>query len=163
MTKGHYAVPEEMVEQIEQILTHLRRMTEAECVLLADISGQLISVHGDIPSDPVTLSALAASDVAAMAELSRRIGEENPCGAYIHEGEHKSVYMVNVVSSFILIVIFRAETLMGLVRLFAGRAAEQLAALAPDFEALVSQREQVAHSEFSHALAEELERAFSEL
>ena len=122
-----FGLPVEMAEQIEQSLSNLRRMTESECVMLADVSGQLISLHGELDkSDPVLIAALAAGDVAAMSELSRQIGEDNPSGSFLHEGEHKSIYLLNVGSSFILLVIFRAETLVGMVRLFTGRAAEQL-------------------------------------
>jgi predicted regulator of Ras-like GTPase activity (Roadblock/LC7/MglB family) len=157
-----FALPVEMADQIEQILARVRRMTEAECVLLADISGQLISMQGQMQeSDPVLVAALAASDVAAIAELSRQIGEENPSGAFFHEGEHKSVYLANVAGSLILIVIFRADIPIGLVRLFGGRAAEQLRPLASEFEELPSRPDETSTTDFGTALAAELERAFS--
>jgi predicted regulator of Ras-like GTPase activity (Roadblock/LC7/MglB family) len=152
-----------MANQIEQTLTDLRRMTEAECVMLADVSGQLISLHGEMDeSDPVLIAALAAGDVAAMSELSRQIGEENPSGSFLHEGEHRSIYLLNVGTSFILLVIFRAETLVGMVRLFTGRAAEKLEALTRDYEGLMGQSEVIPSADFGTALAGELEKAFTE-
>jgi predicted regulator of Ras-like GTPase activity (Roadblock/LC7/MglB family) len=158
-----FGLPAEMAETIEEALTNLRRMTEAECVILADISGQLVSLHGQLEEgDPVLVAALAAGDVAAMAELSRQIGEDNPSGSFLHEGEHKSIYLANVADSFILIVIFRAETLVGMVRLFAGRTAEKIGEIALDFNGLMGQPKQVPSSDFSTALAGELERAFGE-
>ena len=87
-------LPTELVKQIEQILADLRREAEAECALLADISGQLISVEGQIRGvDPVLVAALAAGDVAAMAELTRLIGEDSLYGSFLHEGECKSIYL----------------------------------------------------------------------
>jgi predicted regulator of Ras-like GTPase activity (Roadblock/LC7/MglB family) len=159
--RAGFALPVEMADQIEQTLVRLRRMTEAECVLLADISGQLISLHGHMhESDPVLVAALAAGDVAAMAELSRQIGEENPSGAFLHEGERKSVYLNNLAGNLILIVIFRADTPIGLVRLFAGRTAEELLTIADQFEEFASSPEETTTIDFSAALSDELERAF---
>lgn len=162
--KADFVLPVDMADQIDQIVADLRRMTEAECVLLADVSGQLISVHGRIQeSDPVLVAALAAGDAAAMAELSRQIGEGSPYGTFLHEGKDKSIYLSNVAGSLILIVIFRAETLIGLVRLFAGRAAKRLQALAPDFEEILGQSGEAPTTDFGAALADELETAFGGL
>jgi predicted regulator of Ras-like GTPase activity (Roadblock/LC7/MglB family) len=152
-----------MVDQIEQIIASLRRMAEAECVMLADISGQLISVHGHLEeSDPTLVAALAAGDVAAMAELSRRIGEESPSCSLLHEGKHKSIYMHNIANSFVLLVVYGSDTLVGMVRLFAGRAAEKLEELAVEFEELASQPGAPPAADFGAALADELEKAFGE-
>jgi len=155
-----FALPAEMADQIEQTLVRVRRMTEAQCVLLADVSGQLISLHGEMQaSDPVLVAALAAGDVAAMAELSRQIGEENPSGAFLHEGETKSIYLYNVVGSLILIVIFGSNTPVGLVRLFAGRAAEELVTMTDQFEELVNSPVETS-ADFGAALSDELEKMF---
>ncbi|RLC71929.1 MAG: roadblock/LC7 domain-containing protein, partial [Chloroflexi bacterium] len=58
------SLPEELAEQIEHILAELYYETEAECILLADISGQLISTQGQMTGiDPVLIAALAAGNV----------------------------------------------------------------------------------------------------
>lgn len=161
--RANFALPIEMADQIEQIITNLRRMAEAECVILADVSGQLISVHGHLEeSDPTLVAALAAGDVAAMAELSRRIGEDSPSCSLLHEGMRKSIYMHTIANSFILLVVYGSDTLVGMVRLFAGRAAEKLEELAVEFEELVSQPEAPPRTDFGAALADELEKAFGE-
>jgi len=160
----NFSLPTEMADQIDKILVRVRRMTEAECVLLADVSGQLIGLHGQTQgSDPVLVAALAAGDMAAMVELSRQVGEEDPSGAFLHEGEHKSVYLYNVAGSLILIVIFGPGTPVGLVRLFAGRAADELLTIADQFEELASSAPEAASEDFSAALSDELEKAFGEI
>jgi predicted regulator of Ras-like GTPase activity (Roadblock/LC7/MglB family) len=162
--RAGFALPVELADQIEPIMTALHRMTEAECAILADISGQLLSVHGQLQeSDPTLVAALAAGDLAAMAELSRQIGEKNPSGALLHEGKSKNIYLHNVADSFILIVVSRADTLIGMVRLFAGRAAEKLQELAADLEELSSRPDARSTTGFGATLANELERAFGEL
>jgi len=86
--KTGISLPAELAEQIERILADLHRRTGAECILLADISGQLITAQGQMrASDPVLVAALAAGDVAALTELARQFGEENPHGSFLHEGE----------------------------------------------------------------------------
>lgn len=162
--KTGMSLPSEMADEIAQILVHLRRSTEAECVLLADISGQLIDVHSRVQEvDPVLVATLAASDVAAMAELARQIGEESPRGAVLHEGTHKSIYLVNVAGSFILIVVFQAETPVGLVRLMAGRAAERLQELVARYEEQLEWPQILPATNFRTALMDELEKALGEL
>jgi predicted regulator of Ras-like GTPase activity (Roadblock/LC7/MglB family) len=154
-------LPRRLAEQIEQILSDLRREAEAECVLLADISGQLISVAGQLQEiDPVLVAALAAGDVAAMAELTRHIGEESRHSSFLHEGERKSIYLFSVASSFILIVIFWAGTPIGLVRLVGGRTAARLYALSAAFEELMHVPHETPSHDFRVALADELEKAF---
>jgi predicted regulator of Ras-like GTPase activity (Roadblock/LC7/MglB family) len=150
--------------QIERILEELRRKTEAECVLLADVSGQLISAQGRMEEiDPVTVAALAAGDVAAMSELARQIGEPNPHGSFLHEGEHKGIYLFSVGGSFILIAIFRADTPIGLMRLFVRRAAERLHPLTAEFEDMMGQPAPVPSADFGAILASELDQAFAGL
>ena len=85
--KTGFSLPVKLAEQIERILADLHRLTGAECILLADVSGQLITAQGQMQAvDPVLVAALAAGDVAALTELARQIGEENPHGSFLHEG-----------------------------------------------------------------------------
>jgi predicted regulator of Ras-like GTPase activity (Roadblock/LC7/MglB family) len=159
--RADFILPVEMADLIEQVMANLRRMTEAECVILADISGQLISAHGQLEeSAPALVAALAASDVAAMTELGRQIGEESPFGSFLHEGKRKSIYLHTVANTFILIVISQADTLIGMVRLFAGRAAEKLQEVVAEFEELLVQPKELSSVDFGAALADELEKAF---
>ena len=158
------ALPAELAKQIECILVDLRHNAEAECILLVDVSGQLISAQGRMQGiDPVTVAALAAGDVAARAALARQIDEENPHGSFLHESENKSVYLFSVGGSFILIVIFQADTPLGLIRLFVRRAAERLHPLTAEFEDLMGQPTQVPAADFGATLAEELDNVFEGL
>ena len=132
-------VPEELLNKIDYILAHLAEKAHTDSIVLADISGQVVSIQGIMDEGtPAVVAALAAGDVAAMAELSKRIGEDDPHGSFFHEGESKSIYLHNIAGSFILIVIFRAETPIGLVRLFAKRAVEQLLPITKEFEQVIT-------------------------
>ena len=156
-------IPEEMLERIDYILTHLAEKAHTDSIVLADISGQVISLQGIMDEGtPAVVAALAAGDVAAMAELSSRIGESDPHGSFFHEGETKSIYLHNIAGSFILIVIFRAETPIGLVRLFAKRAVEQLLPITKEFEEVMGPPPEYEPDAFRKGITQELDDTFIE-
>jgi len=160
MTQG-LQIPDELLDEIEYILNHLAEKAQTDTILLADISGQLISIQGIMEKGtPAIVAALAAGDVAAMAELSNRIGEDDPHGSFFHEGETKSIYLHNIASSFILIVIFRTESPIGLVRLFAKRAVEQLLPLTEKFEKVMGPPKSYNPDDFTKGITQELEDTF---
>ena len=155
------SLDERLGDQIDEILSDLMDRSHAECILLVDISGQLINYEGQLEEgDLSNIAALAAGDMSAMAELSRQIGEEDPHGSFLFEGEDRSLYMFNVASSFILIVVFDSDTPVGLIRLLVKRAGEQLHPLTKDFEEMMEASTGELSEEFGSGLAEELENAF---
>jgi predicted regulator of Ras-like GTPase activity (Roadblock/LC7/MglB family) len=163
MMKQGLHVPEEIINKIDYILSHLAEKAHTDSIVLADISGQVISLQGIMDEGtPAVVAALAAGDVAAMAELSKRIGEDDPHGSFFHEGESKSIYLHNIAGSFILIVIFRSETPIGLVRLFAKRAVEQLMPITKDFEEAMGPLEGFNSDDFNKGITQELEDTFRE-
>ncbi|MFV1949426.1 MAG: roadblock/LC7 domain-containing protein [Anaerolineales bacterium] len=154
-------VPEELLDKIDYILTHLAEKAHTDSIVLADISGQVVSIQGIMDEGtPAVVAALAAGDVAAMSELSKRIGESDPHGSFFHEGETKSIYLHNIAGSFILIVIFRAETPIGLVRLFAKRAVEQLLPITEEFEQVMGPPEGFNADDFNQGITQEFEDTF---
>lgn len=159
-----FALPKKLAEQIEWVLVDLRCQTDAECILLADVSGQLISAQGQVQEiDSALMAALAAADVMATAELSRLIGGEDSGGAMLREGRHMNVYLFDIASRFVLIVVFRASTLAALVHLFGRRAVERLHPLTVEFETRMNKPTQVSDARFGAALAEELDKTFEGL
>ena len=161
MMKQGLHIPEEMLERIDYILAHLAEKAHTDSIVLADISGQVISLQGIMDKGtPAVVAALAAGDVAAMAELSSRIGEQDPHGSFFHEGETKSIYLHNIAGSFILIVIFRSETPIGLVRLFAKRAVEQLLPITEEFEEIMGPPADYSPDDFRRGITQELDDTF---
>jgi len=154
-------VPEELLDKIEYILAHLAEKAHTDSIVLADISGQVVSIQGIMDKGtPAVVAALAAGDVAAMSELSKRIGENDPHGSFFHEGETKSISLHNIAGSFILIVIFRAETPIGLVRLFAKRAVEQLLPITEEFEQVMGLPQDYNADDLNQGITQEFEDTF---
>ena len=154
-------LPEEQVDQIEKILDELRAKTRSAFVFLADISGQLINARGRVnESDIVALAALTASNMAATAEMARRMGEKGQFRLMFHEGDSRNIYLSQVGKSFLLAVIFDVEVQIGLVRLFSKRAVEELEKLSARYEDLVTNTPSMMESGFDAAFDSALDDIF---
>ena len=118
-------------EQAERIDTALERMaydSEASCIILADMTGQLIAERGQTcRMNTQVLSALAAGELAATHEMARLVGEKARFKLLLHEGEQRSVYLSDVGEELILVIVFDVETPIGLVRMILKQAVDELA------------------------------------
>lgn len=163
MMRGLY-LSEGLIDEIDRILTELRQKTQVSCVLLADVSGQLISETGATTGfDTQTVAALTASDMSATAELARQLGEAKPFRMLFHEGEQRHLYLSDVGNSLILIVVFETSIPIGLVRVFTERAALELLPLTERYETALDQARGVLDEAFDESLSDELDGAFGAL
>jgi predicted regulator of Ras-like GTPase activity (Roadblock/LC7/MglB family) len=126
MVKGNWALFEEDFWSINQILQTLMRSASSRSVMLIDKTGQLISSIGEPPGFDVTsFSSLAAADFAANAELAKMVGETD-FATIVHQGASESLYLSLIANRVILVVLFDKKTSLGLVRLKARRAGDEL-------------------------------------
>jgi len=161
VNKG-FVLPTQQLIEVEQHLRRLYDKTGASCVLLIDISGQLISYRGTTEGlDLASLAALAASDMAAVTEMAKLVSEGDHFKLLFHEGENHNVLISTVGESFLLVVIFKASVRIGLVRLLTKETATELLEVAEKFEAESGRVAQIVDADFTTSLASELERAFS--
>jgi predicted regulator of Ras-like GTPase activity (Roadblock/LC7/MglB family) len=154
-------LPREPLIRIEACLERLLPRSRALYVLLADITGQLISEKGSKEGfDPVTLAALAASNMAATTEMARQIGEPASFPYLFHEGQRRHTYISAVGRTFLLVIIFDDMTQIGLVRIFAKLAVRELLQVAPELEPWLEKASVAVDRQFGDALAEGLDKAF---
>jgi len=135
MVKGNWALFEEDFYSISQILQTLMRSAGARSVMLIDKTGQLINSLGEPPGFDVTsFSSLAAADFAANAMLAEMVGEKD-FATLVHQGANASLYLSLIEANaenparpnrVILVVLFDKKTSLGLVRLKARRAGDEL-------------------------------------
>ena len=112
---------------ITKVLSELASKTKASAILFADMSGQLIAQRGNTDSMNTTvLSALAASDFAATAEMAKLVGEDAKFKLLFHEGEKRNVYLSNVGDNFFLVVVFDVSVTLGLIRIYTKKAIQNL-------------------------------------
>jgi predicted regulator of Ras-like GTPase activity (Roadblock/LC7/MglB family) len=126
MVKGNWALFEEEFWSINAILQTLMRSASARSVMLIDKTGQLISSLGEPPGFDVTsFSSLAAADFAANAQLAEMVGEKD-FATLVHQGQNDSLYLSMIANRVILVVLFDRKSSLGLVRLKARRATDEL-------------------------------------
>ena len=147
-------------DDITKILTELAAKTKASTILLADISGQLITQRGNTEDiNTAILSALAASDFAATSEMAKLVGEEAKFKLLFHEGEKRNVYLSNIGDNFFLVVVFDVSVTLGLVRIYTKKAIQNLTNV---FESSESDEDagKVIDQDFSSMLGDMLDESF---
>jgi predicted regulator of Ras-like GTPase activity (Roadblock/LC7/MglB family) len=155
-------LPTYLLDEVEYHLNNLFDRTGASCVLLVDISGQLISFKGNVQGvDLASLAALVAGDMAAVSEMARILGEGDQFKLLIHEGEPYNILISAVRGSFQLAIIFKTTVQIGLVRLFTKGTVTKLSNLVVPREGIRSGASQIVDADFTNSLADELERAFN--
>ena len=126
MVRTNFKVFEEDYWAINTILQELLKNSNSSSVLLLDKTGQLISSLGDPPQfDLHSFASLCAADFEANAQLAVLIGEMDFSTLY-HQGSNESMYLARVESNIILVILFDKRTTLGLVRLRAKKAHDNL-------------------------------------
>ena len=157
-----FVLPTQELTEVEHHLSRLHDKTGATCVLLIDISGQLISYRGTAEGvDLASLAALAASDMAAVTEMAKLVSEGDQFKLLFHEGETQNVLISTVGGSLLLVVIFKASVRIGLVRLLTKETVTELLKVTEKLQAPSGRVTHIVDADFTTSLAGELERAFS--
>jgi predicted regulator of Ras-like GTPase activity (Roadblock/LC7/MglB family) len=151
---------EEEFNQISAVCDRLTKDTNAKVVFLVDKNGQLITANGQTRDlDTTSLASLTAGNIAATGGLAKLIGERE-FSILFHEGEKDSIYINIVAGRVILVVIFENKNQIGLVRLRARRASEQLASI---FDGLLKKANAPGTgSAFAEITDEDIDNLFSE-
>jgi len=147
-------------DRITKILSELAAKTKASTILLADISGQLITQRGNTEDiNTAILSALAASDFAATAEMAKLVGEDAKFKLLFHEGEKRNVYLSNVGENFFLVVVFDVSVTLGLVRIYTKKAIQNLLEVLDTGDA-EDESSKLIDDDFSSMLGDMLDESF---
>jgi predicted regulator of Ras-like GTPase activity (Roadblock/LC7/MglB family) len=119
---------EDEVRQADEVLRSLLADTHAKsAILISRIDGSLISKQGATESlDITSLAALAAGGFAATKEIARLVGEPE-FSILFHQGELENIYVSLIGEYGLLMLLFDEKTTIGLVRVLAREAGEQLA------------------------------------
>lgn len=94
-------------------------------VFLVDDNGFLVAEAGEIDIDRVALAALVGATFGATVEIARLLGEKD-FKRLTHQGEHHHLFIGRAGERHILIVVFGSDTNLGLVKLYAEKAAAKL-------------------------------------
>lgn len=166
MRQEDLVIYEEQIEKIEKALIRLIKDAQAKCVLLGDKDGHLITRQGFTQSlDTTSLAALLAGSFASTREIARLVGEPE-FSVLFHQGKKDHIHITLVGERTILAVIFDDRTTIGMVRLYAKEATENLERIFSSANRQDSQTEGEKKtdldSEFSTSLESRLDDIFSE-
>ncbi len=118
---------EEDIQRLDGELRELLEKSEAATALIIDQGGFLIASQGDDRQfDLVTIAALASGAYLANQTIANLVHETNFNSVY-QQGEKHSMFVLRVEESCMLVVIFKAQVSVGLVKYFASPAAKRIA------------------------------------
>jgi predicted regulator of Ras-like GTPase activity (Roadblock/LC7/MglB family) len=108
-------------------LGQLVREASVDCALLLDHSGQIILASGDVDGRQlVSLGALLAGNFASAREIARLL-KESRFKVCFQQGEREHVLTSLVGDRCLLSLLFGVQGQLGLVKVLATRAADDLA------------------------------------
>src|SRR5499425_1205280 len=114
---------EEDVQRLDEILRELLAQTDGTTALIIDKGGFLISNCGDSRQfDLTTIAALASGAYMANQTIANLVHETNFNSVY-QQGEKHSMFASCVDEHCLLVVIFKAQVSVGVVKYFAVPAA----------------------------------------
>jgi predicted regulator of Ras-like GTPase activity (Roadblock/LC7/MglB family) len=118
---------EEDVQRLDDALRELLAQTDATTALIIDKGGFLIGSYGNSKQfDLTTIAALASGAYMANQTIANLVHETNFNSVY-QQGEKHSMFVLSVDDYCMLVVIFRAQVSVGVVKYFAAPAAVQIA------------------------------------
>jgi Response regulator containing CheY-like receiver, AAA-type ATPase, and DNA-binding domains len=126
-------LPDERFDEIARCLADLRFELGAQCVLLADVTGQMLAQVGTVEGvDLQVLIALSGGSFAAAFELDRYLEEDQALTLHYHEGRRLDIYAANVNREIFLILLFDKHqqfSRIGMVCLYTRRTLQHLRTL----------------------------------
>lgn len=118
---------EEDIAVLDRVLGRFLKDTDATAALVLDKGGFLITHRGDTSEfDVTTISALASGAYLANQTIANLVSETNFDSVY-QQGENFSMFTSNVDEHCLLLVIFRAQIGVGIVKYHASQIREQIA------------------------------------
>ena len=118
---------EEDVHKLNETLREFNVSTDATVSLIIDKGGFLITSQGESEDfDLTTISALASGAFMANQTIAGLVAEPNFQSIY-QQGENQSLFVINVDEYCLLVVIFKSETGVGVIKYYAAAAIKRIA------------------------------------
>ena len=136
MSEGMF-LSSEISMKLDKVIAQLRQKLHPNCIILADISGQLLASYiSNNEIDATGLAALFASNVGATSAIADKIQETEGFNFILHEGKSYNIFLSKIGNSYLMAVVFMRSEQIGIVRLFSKKASEQLLLLSREYEEL---------------------------
>jgi predicted regulator of Ras-like GTPase activity (Roadblock/LC7/MglB family) len=149
----------EDIEIIGKTLNVFLKNANAQCALLVDKDGHLVTKEGETSTyDMDTISALVAGSFAATKQMAKLLGEEE-FSLMFHQGKKDNIQLSLVGERTILAVIFDDRTTLGMVRLYSSQVSSKLAQVFSDISVRKTEGEKISQ-EFGQAARGKLDDIF---
>lgn len=104
---GILILSDERYRQVNGLLGQLQSDVGARCIFLTDGNGHFIARTGDVAGLPLEqIATLVGGGVASLLEMGRMLdGEADTINLCYREGKNENVYVLNIGSQFLLIII----------------------------------------------------------
>ncbi|MBN1572926.1 MAG: roadblock/LC7 domain-containing protein [Deltaproteobacteria bacterium] len=153
---------EEEFKRINDVLTKLYSETNAKVIFLVDRNGQLIANTGETENlDTTSLASLTAGNIAATGSMAKLLGEKE-FTIIFHEGYRDNIYISIVGRRVIMVVIFDERSSLGLVRLRAKKAGDDLTTIFDELLRKVDSKTEEGVSPFAEITDDDIDKLFSE-
>jgi predicted regulator of Ras-like GTPase activity (Roadblock/LC7/MglB family) len=118
---------EDDIRRLDEALREFIASADATAALVIDKGGFLITHQGDSRDfDLTTIAALSSGAFMANQTIAGLVNETNFNSTY-QQGEKFSIFIVNIDEHCMLVVIFKSQTGVGVVKYFASAAVKRIA------------------------------------
>ena len=118
---------EDDIQRLNEALKELTTAADATAALIIDKGGFLITSQGNAEEfDLTTIAALSSGAFLANQTIAGLVNEPNFNSIY-QQGDKCSLYVVNIDEHCMLVVIFKSQTGVGVVKYFASPAVRRIA------------------------------------
>jgi len=118
---------EDDIGRLDEALREFIVAADATAALVIDKGGFLITHQGDASDfDLTTIAALSSGAFMANQTIAGLVNETNFNSIY-QQGEKFSLFVINIDDNCMLVVIFKSQTGVGVVKYFAATAVKRIA------------------------------------
>ncbi len=150
------------VEKINEILKEFLSLSDSKCNLLIDKEGYMVTKCGNTDDfDIQAVAALVAGSYAATREMARLLGEEE-FSVLFHQGKKDNIQLTLIGDRTILASVFDERTTIGMVRLYAKEASEQLTGIFEEIGNREDDGTSALGKDFSESAQNQIDSFFSE-
>src|SRR5690348_15213556 len=148
---------------ISTALNKLMNDTSASSVMLLDKSGQVItSLGASTRQNATALGALLAGAFSSSRHVAELLGETD-FRAIFQQGIHESIYTSLIVDQWLLVIVFDKLTHIGLVKVLAKKASDELSRVLERVRNDSSRiREKVVNVQFRNSVEDTIDLLFRE-
>jgi predicted regulator of Ras-like GTPase activity (Roadblock/LC7/MglB family) len=160
---GNLVIAESELSNIARVLGRLTLDTGASHLLLLDKSGQIIATQGTVGQrDLVALGALLAGAFSSSRHVAEILGERD-FRSILQQGVYESLSTSMVGEQWLLVVVFDKQTHIGLVKVLARKAVEELERVLDRVKTGGRQaKEQVLNVQFRNTVDSAIDRLFQD-